>query len=310
MGSIAFLIALIAAATPQDSPASPTPAVRVSGPTYFADGKMRGASATAPLEWNKTLVLYQYSGKTLCLSSSATREPDPDAGFGWRVELTPSRSTDGLVVRVDWQRMWEQGKAVTNGLRGSSQVTLQPGDRVLFDYLSAGPRADTPGPCRSVGMGLEVGLPPADPTGVVEASLWLVETRADGTERSQRQTVRAAIGGTAAPFFFDDSSLTTDGKAFYFFNYQPADGRLQATALPKVRTSGELSDIRIVDGKVQLDLKIEQSLVGPDRGGSSGFRLTAGPDDVLSYRVPRVPIDGARTLGPQLSLRIQVKQLR
>jgi hypothetical protein len=310
MDRMAILIALIAAAAPQGAAVAPPPAIRVSGPTYSVDGQISGASATAALEWNKTLVLYQYSGKTLCLSSSARREPGPNAGFGWRVELTPLRSADGLVVRVDWQRMWDQGKPLANGLRGGSQVTLQPGRQVLLDYLGAGPVAEAAGSCDSVGMGLEVGLPPAQSTGVIEANLWLVETRADGTESSQRQTVRAAIGGSAAPFFFDDASLMTDGRAFYFFNYQPADGRLQATALPKVRVSGGLSDIRIADGRVRLNLRIEQSVVGNNGGGASGFELTAGPDDVLSYRVPRVPIDGAGTVAPQLSLRIQIKQIR
>jgi hypothetical protein len=113
--------------------------VRISTPTYFATGKVGGASASGwNLALNTPLVAYAYSGGSLCESASAVPDLPSDAGFGWRIQITPLRQEGGLLAQVDWQRIWERGVKVDGGQKGRAQIMLQPGTPVMLDYLSAG----------------------------------------------------------------------------------------------------------------------------------------------------------------------------
>jgi hypothetical protein len=323
MFSASLLAALTAAlsffAGDQQSP-NPDFMLRVSTPTYFADGQVLGAtSAGFPLQMNQPIVLYAYSGRTLCLSHSARPGMPSDAGYGWRVQIVPIRNTDGLVLQVEWQRMWDRGEmlGVTLGAatRGSALVTLHPGDHVLFAYLSAAEQpaagaatdltqnAATPA-CHAVGMGLEVGLQPIEGRALVEANLWLVRTLPDGTERSQRQTIRARLG-TTVDYYFDDITFAPTPEAAARAGAAPGER--------SVHTFGRISPIKIEDGKVRMDLMIAQEFnegAPPSlaTAGSSTFPLTAGPDEVLSFQVPRVAVGAG--LGERLAVRVQVRQIR
>jgi hypothetical protein len=295
-------------------------ALRVSTPTYFADGKVLGAtSAGFPIQMNQPIVLYAYSGQTLCLSRSARPAMPSDAGYGWRLQIVPLRNTDGLVLQVEWQRMWDHGEMLGVNLsaatRGQAQVTLHPGDRVTFDYLSAADRTRSatatevtqanPTPaCPAIGMGLEVGLQPLQGPALVEANLWLVRTMPDGTERSQRQTIRASLG-TTVDYYFDDITFAPTPEAAARAGVPPGER--------SVHTFGRIAPIKIEDGKVRMDLMIAQELnegVPPSlaTAGSSTFPLTAGPDEVLSFQVPRIAVGAG--LGERLAVRVQVRQIR
>src|SRR5262245_36855568 len=122
-----------------NTPVNPGWTLKVSTPTYGTDGKVTGASADfGQLALNKPLVLYAYSGKSLCESASAMTSVPADAGNGWRVQVTPLRTAGNtLVMQVDWERMWERGAKV-NGPRGKAQMTFRAGDRIIFDYITVG----------------------------------------------------------------------------------------------------------------------------------------------------------------------------
>ena len=303
-------------------PQDPAWALQVTTPTYGTDGKITGASATyKPLVIGQPLQIYPHSGKSLCESSSPTRDLPPDAGNGWRLQVVPMSHSGGvLMLQVDWERMWERGAKVS-GPRGKALAALRLGDRIVFDYISVGERALSPNMatearavtgqgCDAIGMGLEIGLEPVERTELIEANLWLVRKLPDGTEQSQRQVIRARAGSTVE-YFFEDVTMsgapivapgTTPAGAtreFFFFN------------MP-VRTLGKLSLIEVVDGAVKLTLFIEQYLAGPSTtpppgvritGGSTTFPITARPNEVLSFQVPKITDD-------RLSLRIQVKRIR
>src|ERR1051326_723764 len=250
IGSTFFsaLVAALSFGPALQQPAGPDLMVRLSTPTYFADGKIMGASVGARLELNKPTVLYPYSGRTLCASSSATTDLPNDAGYGWRVQIVPLRNADGLVLQVDWQRLWDRGAKITNGQHGTAQVTLHTGNRIPFDYLSAGERAISANMaiemkhvtgCDAIGMGLEISLPAIESPALVEANLWLVRTLANGREPSEHQTIRARPG-TSVDFYFDDVKVgLTDAnwKAFFFINSPGAPAGAPATDGLTVRTS-------------------------------------------------------------------------
>jgi hypothetical protein len=81
-----------------------------------------------------------------------------------------------------------------------------------------------------------------------------------------------------------------------------------------VHTFGRISPIKIENGKVRMDLTIAQDpsakepIPATQGHGSSTFPLTAGPDEVLSFQVPRTSVDGS--VGERLAVRVQVRQIR
>jgi hypothetical protein len=312
---IAILIATLSTSGADQQAGPPVLSVVVSTPTYFADGNAAGASATFPLRLNQPQVLYAYSGPTLCQSASAQLRRPSNGGYGWRVQVTPVSSVNGVQVQVDWQRLWEKGDAVASGLRSTAMVTLHPAAPVMLDYLSDGDSlaaataggaasALTARRCPAIGMGLQIAAPPVETQTVVETDLWLVHTMPDGTERSQRQTIRAKLG-SGADYFFDDVKvgLMPAGTA----------GAAATSGERNVRTFGRILPIEINDGKVRMSLTIAQAVDDSSpisNAGSSTFELTAGPTEVPSFRVPQVVADGGRLVGERLSIRLQVKQIR
>jgi len=207
-----------------------------------------------------------------------------DAGYGWRVEISRVSSVGGFVLNVKWQRTWQRGVRLTDGPRGATQVTLQPGVPILFDYVSASDDSVAAGrgnlqgrfqtlrsmfSCSAIGMGLELRVPAIIPQAVLEVNLWLVRTLPDGAEQSQRQVLRARQG-SQAEFFFDDLivALTSPrGRGT-----PPAAG-----ASTPVRTSGGITPLSSEKGKLKVELVISQYVVaasaknGLSPGGSTTF---------------------------------------
>jgi hypothetical protein len=76
--------------------------LQVGTPTPFADGVVRGATGSfGPLKVGQPVVLYVYSGKSLCQSSSPDIDVPPDAGYGWRLDVTPPRENNAGEDRHD-----------------------------------------------------------------------------------------------------------------------------------------------------------------------------------------------------------------
>jgi hypothetical protein len=86
-------------------PFPPGLSLRIATPTYYANGKIGGASGGnygGLLKMNQPFVLYVYSGRTLCASASPDVDMPTDAGYGWRLEITPLRQSNGIVMQVNW----------------------------------------------------------------------------------------------------------------------------------------------------------------------------------------------------------------
>jgi hypothetical protein len=299
--------------------------LQLSGPTYFADGEIRGATAGFALKLNQPLEVYQTSGRTLCESSSAITAKPGDAGSGWRLVILPLKLGRELVLSVNWQRLWERGQTLANGPKGSAVVTLQPGQYLMLDYITAGeltgasqgvawrpgdpnrPAVRSSLECNAIGMGLRIELPPVESESIVDTSLWLVRTLADGSERPARQTLRTRVG-TTTEFFFDDEEIVLS---------LPSAGRGASTPPIEriVRTHGWLRPLDVANGQVRMEILIAQYLSagpgssGPMPGGSATYEFTAGPDEVISFQVPRGADDAGR-VGDRMSLRIQMRAIR
>jgi hypothetical protein len=276
MWTAALLATSLLVADAQLKPPAPsTYTLQVSTPTQFADGVVRGASGSfGPLRIGQATVLYVFSGKTMCESSSPVATAPGDAGFGWRLDVTPMREANGaLVMQVAWQRMWERGTKLTNGSRGRADVTLKPGGKLMFDFLGAG---ETTAACDAIGMGLEVGLASTANQGpLVETELWLVRKQMDGTETTQRQVVRQRVGEPPVPFYFDDVKIGEPPNQVGF------------------KASGTLAIKEIVDGKMRLSVMLAQSSPDSDkwltihRSGTAEI-IVAAPGDVVSLPLPAV----------------------
>ena len=270
------------AAQTQQAQQRPFAAFRLSGPTFFADGKTRGGSVglPSPFFFNQPIEFFQYSGKTLCMAGSATRTAPTDAGYGWRVMVlpAPSRTSDGIELDVEWERRWERGAAV-NGPRGKSRVSLHAGDKVILDYIPAG--SATPG-CDAIGMGLQIEmLATSSPLGeIVEADLWLVK-KSDNTT-IERQTIRLQPG-EPVPFFFKDLAVAINGPikidATYYFQNKTANPSLI------VRTAGRLTPTVIKGERVTATIELSQGVVALGTEASIGIASRPNQDSQTALRL-------------------------
>ena len=128
---------------------APKPKIDVSAQIYMPDGKASSALRRVELG-NDPTVLYVYTGKTLCEAQTVSTEKPLVAGNGWRVELSRwvagplnvKGAASGQTLSAKWQRLWEGGKAVSNGTRGSVELDLHPDSAVPLDTIDgAGRRA-------------------------------------------------------------------------------------------------------------------------------------------------------------------------
>jgi hypothetical protein len=163
-------------------------------------------------------------------------------------------------------------------------------------------------------MSLEIGLEPAKTNAVVQAELWLVRANRDGTEKSERQVLRLAIGEPPTSFNFDEARLG--------FSEIPS-----AAFLAKV--SGEVTAFAIDGGKVHFNFKVARrydKLQLPNADAGETYRdLVATPGEVLAFELPlmevpsfstRVGAGQAEATGfqqktlPPLSLRVRLQVLK
>ena len=187
--------------------------VVIAAPIYQPDGGVTAETTTIPA--NAPNVVHIYSRKSVCETAIAGAAEPNDAGFGWRLASQTLSVTDSIVnVSVDWRRVWDRGRKLTNGPSGTVQLKLHPGARIPLDHIPNPAPTDT---CRAVGLGLEIRLartaptPPVNsalvPLGAsaggassIDADLWLVQRTPSGAEQAQHQTVRLDKRGGSFTF--------------------------------------------------------------------------------------------------------------
>jgi hypothetical protein len=185
----------------------------VAAPVYLPDGGVTAETTT--LTGGTPTVVHVYGRRSVCETSVAGASEPADAGFGWRLASQALNVTDSVVsVSIDWRRVWDRGRKITNGPSGTVQLKLHPGDRIPLDHISNPAATDA---CRAVGVGLEIRLArTASPVPVnsalvplgavagggpaIAADLWLVQTLPSGAEQALHQKVRLDSGGGSFGF--------------------------------------------------------------------------------------------------------------
>ncbi len=192
----------------------PLPALELTlaAPVDMPDGRRLGATVTVTSGADPWFV---FTTSDLC-QSDVTRGAAPAAATeAWRVSVTErSRTTNQITVAVSWARIFERGRPVTSGSSGSSEMTLQVGDRIPIDRITR-PSQGSACPATQKSLELRLGFrservtagqqvptpfPDAALTSPVLAELWMVHVVPGKGEVVERQVVRLAPGGTG--FFF------------------------------------------------------------------------------------------------------------
>ncbi len=111
--------------------------------TYRPDGRIEGTAETTPPIPNAFL----WADPILCtpLAALAPRRSGPTPSVGWRVTgRVLSASDDTLAVRLDWQRLWDQGTLRPHPQTGTIEAKIRLGDRRSVDLVTLTPSKDCP----------------------------------------------------------------------------------------------------------------------------------------------------------------------
>lgn len=259
--------------------------VVIAAPIYQPDGGVTAETTTIPA--NAPNVVHIYSRKSVCETAIAGAAEPNDAGFGWRLASQTLSVTDSIVnVSVDWRRVWDRGRKLTNGPSGTVQLKLHPGARIPLDHIPNPAPSDT---CRAVGLGLEIRLartaptPPVNsalvPLGAsaggassIDADLWLVQRTPSGAEQAQHQTVR----------------LDTRGGSFTFAPVKVSGDRGEVD----VEILGSFERYRAPVGGEFVYLTLQRSITGESmppggfRSGTGTMIPLPGPEEVLALEIP------------------------
>ena len=283
-----------AAVTQTPAAAAPAPnnwLVIVAAPVYQPDGAV--AAETVNLPAAGPGLVHVFARRSICDPAVTGAFEPAEAGFGWRVaSQIVSRSEKDLVVSIDWRRVWDAGRKISNGPGGSAQLTLHPGDRIPLDHIANNsPRAD----CRAVGLGLEVRLGRGDvprspvpaallPLGAtpggakpIDAELWLLHTLPSGAEQVMHQKVRMNQAG--GKFGFAAATVPTPNGEVRV----ELTGSIDRFSAP---TGGEymvVSMTRLVTG---------ESLPEAGVSGTTGSIVPFVPAEVLSFEIPGATVRG------------------
>lgn len=281
---VALLIAQSSAAASQ-SPSPPGELkVVLAAPIYQPDGGVTAVTTT--LSAGEPNVVHVYGKRSVCETATSGAAEPTDAGFGWRVASKTVSLTDSLVqVSVDWRRVWDRGRKLTNGPSGTVQLKLHPGARIPLDHIPNPAASDA---CRAVGLGLEVRLartaptPPVDsalvPLGStaggaspIDADIWLVQRLPSGAEQTHHQKMR----------------LDTRGGSFSFAPVKVSGDRGEVD----VEILGSFQRYRSPVGEY-LYVTVTRAITGESmppagaRAGNGTMIPLPGPEQVLALEIP------------------------
>jgi hypothetical protein len=193
---------------------------------------------------------------------------------------------DAVTFRLAWRRTIE-GARPSASEEQPIELTLHPGQTLPIDV-----QAFAPHPMRSCGINQAVltvsvqGPPRELDRQLVLTDLWLIDRAADGSERTQRLTMRGRYGETQ-PFFFDD--IAAGDRALDLF--------------------GEVIVVAREDG-VNLQITTTRRLAASGRSNDHANAtsiLHLRPTDTAAVELPR---SAGPFEGHQLSLRIQSREIR
>ena len=121
--------------------------VQVSLHTYRPDGRPDAVVAVGGADEFTSFISADAGLCTL-----RTGEPSPPPAVGWRISgRVVNRTADALTVRIEWQRLWENGARQPNPRSGTLEATIRRGERFPLDSVTSTASAD----CAVTGGSLE-----------------------------------------------------------------------------------------------------------------------------------------------------------
>jgi hypothetical protein len=309
--TILFLIAQQVSAGVTPAPNWP---FAIAAPVVRSDGRSAG-STSAPLTEGSTYYVSTTGG--LCTAMTIGAVEPKTAGYGWRLTVPLlQRASSGATVKIEWQRLWERGRALADGPRGETQLVLRREERVPLDQIAATPAA---GSCDATGIGLELlsdwrassgggvgggGAVAAGPRGGGRAG------GGGGSGPAGPPVARSGAAGVTAPTNEFDLELwlvdrnrdgaesvqpltvhSIDGSPRFFFR----PGRIDTPAGRVVlEVSGQIRSFAPGNGSTRLLVSLQRRIEGEaaggmiTSGGSSQMIPMPQPDEVISFDLPAI----------------------
>jgi hypothetical protein len=147
----ALVLAGASVARPQEQ--SSELVLRIGVHSQQQDGRFAGFAGDAGIE---SFQSYVWANETLCMLSASDNEPSATPAIGWHFRgRLLKRSGDEFQVDIEWVRLWDKYARLTEGPKGSMQVTLRPNEPLTLDEVT--PRAAG---CQVVGARLEAAVVP------------------------------------------------------------------------------------------------------------------------------------------------------
>jgi hypothetical protein len=263
--------------------------VQVSLQTYRPDGRPDAVVAVGGADEFTSFIS---ADAGLC--TVRTGEPSPPPAVGWRISgRVVNRTDDALTVRIDWQRLWENGTRQPKPRSGTLEATIRRGERFPLDSVTSTASAD----CAVTGGSLEATVI-ARPAGV------------GGGGRG---------GGSAA---LPGSARTAGASAD-----QAPDQLAEAAQRLRERAAEQYQElVRLVPGAFQVELWLVQTrpdnteqvqLITQPLGGSTSFvfppvRVSSEGDaaevEVFGFLRRTQTGDGAGQLSLQVAIGRNLRQ--
>ncbi len=302
--------------------------VRVGLHTYGADGR---PNASASLSEHDDFTGYVSADGPLCaLSASEKPRENPSPGVGWVISSRVlGRTPDAITVRIEWQRLWDNGVRQQKPRTGTLEASIRAGERFPLDRVTAaasecsaawgsleasvasGPAAaNRGGGLRSPNRGatsaeaaqeLRLRSPNSYEEmarlapGAFQVELWLVQTRPDNTEQVQliTQPLGASTSFVFPPVRVASGSDATDVEVFGFLR------RTQEGA------SGGTLSLQVA---VARNLRQQEAPGRPIESYHASGKTVPwpAPSEVLSFELPVSASDERVLGGHRFDLRLRI----
>lgn len=110
------------------------PVFEIAVRRYDKDGTLSGLAGDSASQGD--FQSYVWTSPSLCGLSASSDEPSNVTGHGWHIKgSVVSRTAEQVNVRIDWRRMWDSGKRVSDGASGSKTVAMRNGERLELDRV-------------------------------------------------------------------------------------------------------------------------------------------------------------------------------
>ena len=338
LATFALLLAAVPSGSAAQSPAQRSdPIVQVGLYGYDADGKHSAAAYETPPELRSTV----YLNRARCVFGGGNSPAPADATDVWQFSgKVVSATSEQAIVQLDWRRTLVQGRP-TDGNQASQQLTLHAGEIVQLDQAGVDGRP----PCATGSVAFEARYTPrffgmgqisggarggAARSGLtVTAADVIVAPRASGGSGVNGAASQPAAGATyevdlwlvrSLPGQPNDvnHSVLRINESGGSFSFAPITVPMNSGSAA-VFVGGLIRVVRNAKGEDQLLFTTSRRVMTsgadvpppgsrPDSVGITRIiERMPGPEEVLSFEMPPITLNGQPVAPDQLSVRLKIK---